>query len=384
MGTPTKQPTTHSEQSPLLPGTLSPTKQTRKSSRPTSCCCLVWDNFFSPLLWFFLTATLLSLLTGAWWAGKEEHKPYVLPLALCSVLPAAVLLYVIYGWKDRDSAPLSLIIGGYTWGILACAPVAILESLATTVFFPSHGGEQNANPYSDTMTVAECIGLAAVSSFLVAAFCEEGFKYLFVTWRAMDESSGRFLTTYGIVVLAVATSLGFATLENATYILAPHTRISDAFLTAAWRSLMSVPLHAVCGAFGGWAIARRQRSDPTAPWDPRATGKSIPLYLAFGTPFIVHGLFDFILDLSPAVTPFLSEKQANLTTNFCIGIAALLVVVSGTVVVWLVSDLRAKSVGEMPREEASAWPSVESIEEGAGCVNVGRMSSDKKDTPLWK
>ena len=39
------------------------------------------------------------------------------------------------------------------------------------------------------------------------------------------------------------------------------------------------------------------------------------------------------------------------------------------VVAWLVYDLHHKTRNEKPREEASAWPSIESIEEGAGCAS---------------
>jgi RsiW-degrading membrane proteinase PrsW (M82 family) len=359
-----------SENAPFLPGTLTPSKTTTKQSSVTACLCFTWYNIFTPLIWFVLVSTLLSLLTGAWWMGKQEHQPYVLPLALLSVLPSVFFIYILYAWKNRNSCPLSLVIGCYIAGILACAPVAIIESFATMLFFPTTNAQSTgASRYTDTMTIGECIGLAAVSAFVVAAFCEESFKFLFITWRAFDESSGRFLTTYGIVVLSIATSLGFATLENATYVLAPHTRISDAFETAAWRSLMSVPLHVVCGAFCGWAVARRQRANPTAPWEPRSAGAFVPLWLAFGIPFFIHGLFDFVLELTPAVTPFLTKEQINTTTYMCIGIAASIVVLSGMVVAWLVYDLHHKTRNEKPREEASAWPSIESIEEGAGCAS---------------
>jgi RsiW-degrading membrane proteinase PrsW (M82 family) len=184
-----------------------------------------------------LTAVLIGLLTGAWWMGKEEHKPYVLPLLLMSVLPAVVIMYFVYAWKSRTSAPLSLVVGCYICGILACAPVSLVEALVSTLFFPSTSGQVK---YHAELSLGQCLGLAAISAFLVAALIEEGFKFMFITWRAQDESSGRFLTTYGIVVLAISASLGFATLENATYILAPHTRISDAFYTAAFRSVLSV------------------------------------------------------------------------------------------------------------------------------------------------
>jgi RsiW-degrading membrane proteinase PrsW (M82 family) len=343
--------------------------------------CFVWENVVTPLLWFTLTAVLISLLTGAWWMGKEEHKPYVLPLALASVLPSAVILFFVYAWNNRASAPMALVVGCYIWGILACAPVALLESLFTILYFSDNKAPAAASKYSATMAVGECLGLAAISSYLVAALCEEGFKFLFVTWRADDSSSGRFLTTYGIIVLAMATSLGFATLENATYVLAPHTRVSDAFQTALWRSLLSVPLHVVCGTLCGWAIARRTRASPSSPLAPRSAGKSVPLWLAFGAPFLIHGTFDFVLEVTPAITPFLSKDQVQMSTNISIITAALIVIISGLVALWLVSDMHMISKDEVAREEASEWPSIDSIEEGAGCVS-GREGYE--DEPVWK
>lgn len=377
---------------PLLPGTLSPTKLTRaRTAPPTSCCCFVYHNIVTPIIWLVLTAILVGLLTGAWWMGKEEHKPYVLPLLLMSVLPAVVIMYVVYFYSSRKSAPTSLVVGCYLWGIIACAPVALAEALVSTLFFPSSsskGGDGSriagATKYTAELSIGQCLGLAAISAFVVAAFIEEGFKFIFVTWRAHDESSGRFLTTYGIVVLAIATSLGFATLENATYILAPHTRISDAFFTAAWRSLLSVPLHVVCGALGGWAIAKRQRAKSKQLLVPRSLkSKGVPpLWFGFGLPFFIHGMFDFSLEVAPAITPFLSATQLQLTTNVCIGVAAGIVVLSSVYAIWIVGELRTDSKDERPREEASIWPSIESIEEGAGCVSSSRGYENGKIA--WK
>jgi RsiW-degrading membrane proteinase PrsW (M82 family) len=368
-----------SERTSLLPGTLSPTKVTRDTGPPpTSCCCFVYNNIVTPIIWFVLTSVLVGLLTGAWWIGKEEHKPYVLPLLLLSVLPAAIIMYVVYGWNSRSSAPMSLVVGCYIWGILACAPVALAEALLGNLFFPSATKGTPGTKYSANLTTVECIGLAALSAFVVAAFIEEGFKFIFVTWRAHDDSSGRFLTTYGIVVLAISTSLGFATLENATYILAPHTRISDAFLTAAWRSILSVPLHVVCGALGGWAIAIRQRTKSLLS---KSSGKnSVPLWKAFGVPFMIHGFFDFSLEIAPAITPFLSKPEINMTTYICIGCAAGIVAISGFFAIWAVSEMYEHSKDELPREEASEWPSIDSIEEGAGCVS----SREDKGELSWK
>lgn len=380
----TRRSSTTGEQSPLIPGTLSPTKVTRPSQPVTHCLCFVWENVITPFLWFTLTAVLISLLTGAWWMGKEEHKPYVLPLTALSVFPSAVIMFFVYAWNNRASAPMALVVGCYIWGILACAPIALLESLFTILYFSEDKTGQTAaatSKYTANMSVGECLGLAAISSFLVAALTEEGFKFLFVTWRADDSSSGRFLTTYGIIVLAMATSLGFATLENATYVLAPHTRVADAFQTALWRSLLSVPLHVVCGTLCGWSIARRTRASPTSPIAPRSVGKSVPLWLAFGAPFLIHGTFDFVLEVTPAITPFLSKEQVQTTTNISIIAASVIVVISGLVAVWLVSDMHTLSKDEVAREEASEWPSIDSIEEGAGCVS-GREGYE--DQPVWK
>ena len=368
------------ESDALLPGTLSPTKVTNKAPPPQSCCCFVYDNVLQPLIYLTLTAVLIGLLTGAWWMGKEEHKPYVLPLLLMSVLPAVVIMYFVYAWKSRTSAPLSLVVGCYICGILACAPVSLVEALVSTLFFPSTSGQVK---YHAELSLGQCLGLAAISAFLVAALIEEGFKFMFITWRAQDESSGRFLTTYGIVVLAISASLGFATLENATYILAPHTRISDAFYTAAFRSVLSVPLHVVCGALGGWAIAKRQRNGQHANTllVSKSSGKSnVSIWIAFGVPFMIHGLFDFSLEVAPAITPFLTQPQVLTTTYICISMAATIVLCASVYAIWVVVDMHEHSKDELPREEASAWPSVQSFEEGAGCAS-GREEDSVKD---WK
>ena len=162
----------------LLPGTLSPTKVTNKAPPPQSCCCFVYDNVLQPLIYLTLTAVLIGLLTGAWWMGKEEHKPYVLPLLLMSVLPAVVIMYFVYAWKSRTSAPLSLVVGCYICGILACAPVSLVEAMVSTLFFPSTSGQAK---YHAKLSLGQCLGLAAISAFLVAALIEESFKFMFIS-----------------------------------------------------------------------------------------------------------------------------------------------------------------------------------------------------------
>lgn len=344
-----------------------------------------WENVVTPIVGILTIATLVGLLTGGWWLGKEEHRPYVLPLLLLSVLPSILIMVPVYVWRSSSSAPMPLVIAVYLFGIFAAAPVALLESYVADAIFP----EKPLDAMDVVRPAYELILFAAGNAFLIAALFEELFKVGFTLWRANDNSSGRFLTSYGIVVIAISTALGFATLENATYVLSSHSRVDDAFLTAAGRAGLSVPLHAVTGALVGWGVARRVRARPESPIGPASVdGKADkardPPHLAtiFLLPWFMHGMFDFSLMVGPAMEPHLAPSQFNVLIKAGVAVACLVVGTAGAIAVWFVNDLSHFSTDELPREDAAEWPSIEAFEQGVGCAS-GRKEAESDD-PVWK
>ena len=110
------------------------------STKTCQLCCngtCFFDNIFTPIFALLTLATLLGLLTGAWWLGNDERRPYALPLLLLSIIPSWLILWVIYVRSSslHISAPTPLVTGAYLSGIFAAIPLAVLESFLGAVIF---------------------------------------------------------------------------------------------------------------------------------------------------------------------------------------------------------------------------------------------------------
>jgi len=118
--------------------------------------------------------------------------------------------------------------------------------------------------------------------FGVVACSEEGFKYYFLrrrTWRHPE-----FNYRFDGVVYAVAVSLGFALLENITYVF------SYGLGVALIRAFTAIPGHACFGIFmGSWYGQARLYERRGLPEQSRRC-----LRLALLIPVLLHGTYDFI------------------------------------------------------------------------------------------
>lgn len=132
------------------------------------------------------------------------------------------------------------------------------------------------------------IGLAALSpllgagalAVLVAAIPEETTKFLILIGAAETHVDAR--RRQDIIVLATAVSLGFATVENFLYLLAPE----HWGLTVTGRALTAVPGHGINGlTMGALLTAARVRPDRRIMW----TASALVI------PAIMHAAYDFPL-----------------------------------------------------------------------------------------
>ena len=145
----------------------------------------------------------------------------LIPIA-AALLPAIVLLYFIWK-KDKQKEPTSWLRKAVLWGVVICFPVAIVESGIKIVLFG------DGMPSSLTGTTA--------MAFLVAAIPEESFK-LFALWRVLRRNP-YFDEHFDGIVYAVCVGLGFAALENVSYVFTQENWMA----TAVMRSLLAVPGH---------------------------------------------------------------------------------------------------------------------------------------------
>lgn len=207
-------------------------------------------------------------------------------LLVSAVFPAVVFLYFVYK-KDTEKEPLKFLTHCFLWGCIITVPSIYIE-----LFFSSFDNFDSALAHS------------LYKAFVVAAFVEEGMKFLCfyrIVWGRKE-----FDQYYDGIVYAVFISLGFALIENISYVL------DYGFVTAFWRGILAVPGHGLNGVIMGYFFALAKFS-----WNNRKRY----LCLSILIPLLAHGAYDFFA--------FYSSEQDNaalaiLVFTGCVGLMALL------------------------------------------------------------
>lgn len=119
---------------------------------------------------------------------------------------------------------------------------------------------------------------AFMLSFILVAPTEELLKFFVVKMWIYNRIE--FDEVMDGIVYCVASSLGFATVENIFYVL------SNGIGTGILRAFLSVPGHAFFGALMGFYVGQAKFNKP-------AEKKLIFLGILFAV--LAHGLFDFLL-----------------------------------------------------------------------------------------
>jgi protease PrsW len=185
----------------------------------------------------------------------------VMDILIISLAPVAIIGGYIW-FRDRyEREPLRMLIYSILAGAVIILPVVFMEGI---ISLP-------AESMSD-------IPAAAWKAFAVAGFTEEAFKYLalfLLVWNSRE-----FNDKFDGIVYATFISLGFAAIENILYVL------SEGYATGMIRAFTAVPAHAVFGITMGFYFG-------IAKFYPKK--RKYMLVVAFFLPFLLHGIYDFIL-----------------------------------------------------------------------------------------
>lgn len=182
-------------------------------------------------------------------------------LLIVSIAPIVIIAFYIYFRDKYEKEPFGLLLLSLLAGGLIVIPIVLIGTLL--------------RPLGDSLSGLYKAGFEA---FVMAAFIEEGLKYLAVyllIWRNRN-----FNEKFDGIVYAVFISLGFALVENIMYVF------EGGLATGLLRAFTAVPFHAVDGVIMGFyfGIARFKKDD-----------KEADLIKAFLLPFLFHGLYDFFL-----------------------------------------------------------------------------------------
>ena len=185
-------------------------------------------------------------------------------MALAAVIPAIFLIVRVYKMDRIEKEPKGLIFKLILMGMLSTVAAIVTETIGSALIQES-----------------TLLG-KFLMYFIIVALSEEGFKYLFLkraTWN-----NPNFNYQFDGIVYAVSVSLGFALLENISYVF------SYGFSVALVRAVTAVPGHACFGVFMGmwYSTARRYANCGLSD-----QSKSC-LWKAFYIPVLLHGCYDSI------------------------------------------------------------------------------------------
>ena len=209
----------------------------------------------------------------------------LIPIA-AALLPAIALLYYIWK-KDKQKEPTSWLRKAVLWGVVICFPVAIVELGIKMVLFG------DGMPSSLTGTTA--------MAFLVAAIPEESFK-LFALWRVLRRNP-YFDEHFDGIVYAVCVGLGFAALENVSYVFTQENWMA----TAIMRSLLAVPGHYAFAILMGYYYSVYHFVDHS----PKVAACVLLV------PVFAHGVYD-ALAMSGLVNTYIGGISFFVLIYFCI------------------------------------------------------------------
>jgi len=255
-----------------------------KNDRFEVCCDsnLCYYTFWSIIGVFLAGATVVGFATGKPWFGV---------LALLSVLPAVVICWAIMKLPSRYSLRVTTarLMNIFVYGVVGAVPCAILELIFSYFYNESTGisggSQSDQEAQMRSRSIGYIVAYTMFDAFIVAALCEESLKYYLIQYFP---GHAKVVRTYDIVVLATVGALGFATLENVGYIFSNANK--GAFMVAAMRAVLAVPLHAGTGMLMGLVIAKGVVGEYPTNY-----------FKVLFFPWLVHGLYDFVLMFTAAV-----------------------------------------------------------------------------------
>ena len=143
----------------------------------------------------------------------------IITLLIAIGAPLAIIAFIIY--SDKLKEPLDLILKTFFLGIFLCIPAGLLNDLL----------------------------IQSPDQSYFAGLTEESLKFIVLYFYIRPKAA--FNEPMDAIVYGTIASLGFATLENLTYVYLGSPE-SDSFTIAIIRAISAIPLHASCGIIMGY------------------------------------------------------------------------------------------------------------------------------------
>lgn len=181
----------------------------------------------------------------------------MLGILSAGIAPGLALLSYFYLKDQYGQEPLSTVFRTFMFGALLVFPIMFIQYV---------------------LDVEQIFQSSLVNAFLSTSMLEEFFKWFILFYVVYQHAD--FDEPYDGIVYGAAVSLGFATLENIFYLIAHG--LEHAIL----RALLPVSSHALFGVIMGYYIGKGKFT---------ATSKHKWITLSLFLPFVLHGIYDYIL-----------------------------------------------------------------------------------------
>ncbi|MBR0409686.1 MAG: PrsW family intramembrane metalloprotease [Eubacterium sp.] len=187
-----------------------------------------------------------------------------------AVLPPLFLMWKVYQMDKIEKEPIGLLVKLCILGAVACIPAGLIENAL------EEGLLKN-------LIAPSSILYAAIANFIIVAGAEEGLKYLVL--KKLTWNNPAFDHRFDAVVYSVATTLGFAALENVLYVTGGGMSV------ALSRALLSIPGHCIFGIYMGYYYGMAKQYSLAGD----VAGEKRFLRKAIFQPLLLHGFYDFCL-----------------------------------------------------------------------------------------
>lgn len=181
----------------------------------------------------------------------------MLVILSAGIAPGLALLSYFYLKDYYETEPVSVVVKTFLFGAFLVFPIMFIQYV---------------------IEAEQLVPNGFVSAFFVSSFLEEFFKWFILIYVIYQHIS--FDEPYDGIVYGAAVSLGFATAENILYLIANGVEF------AIGRALLPVSSHALFGVIMGYYLGKGKfGKDQT----------KLFLFFAFLLPFVLHGIYDYIL-----------------------------------------------------------------------------------------
>lgn len=206
---------------------------------------------------------------------------------IVALFPAVALLIYIYKMDKKEKEPTKFLWKLFLRGVILVIPVLIIENI---VDVPAEILFTNGSFF-----------YALYEGFIVAACSEELGKYFFLKRKTWD--SEYFDCMFDGIVYAVFVSLGFAAIENISYVM------DGGMSTAIARMFSSVPGHTCFAIYMGYYYSQARlainKGDVEACKSFKRKAKVIPI--------LIHGTYDFLIMMEEEVVGDFISGAAYIT-----------------------------------------------------------------------